>query len=162
MAEETKLNRTYPPSLKLLIPFWSFSGRRRQYPVSVHCCGWSECWQWWPHPHLRRYKLWAVKNPCALVLWAYTEGFKQFFQIEIYILFSRLKCQDIKICSFCQYPPPNVFTQFLSWQPQTSSLNGPLEYLHKKKPILFINGFLESTVGGVFVGLWQSDGTTKI
>lgn len=43
MAEEMKWNKEYPPSLKLLVPFWSFSGRRRQYPVSVHCCGWSKC-----------------------------------------------------------------------------------------------------------------------
>ena len=57
-----EIQQAVPYSPAPAVPSWSFSGRRRQYPVSVHCCGWSGCWRWWPHPHLRRYKLWSYST----------------------------------------------------------------------------------------------------
>lgn len=139
----TEIQQAMPYSPEPAVPSWSSSGRRRQYPVSAHCCGWSGCWRWWPHPHLQRYKLWRVTQPYALVLWAYKEGFKHFFLTwYIYILFSKLKYQDIKICSlfFCQHPPPNMYILFFfltgsnlksNWTSKISVLKKQNYFIHK-------------------------------
>ena len=57
----------------------------------------------------------------------------------------------------------------LAWEPpyaagaiQEMAKRQKIKNKNKKIYMFFISWFLESTVGGAFVGLWQSDGTTKI